>query len=83
MANAKQCDRCGTFYRHTNNDGAPSLGGRDVCTIAFYDKFLNRAGSAYDLCPDCANEVMRWLDKYGLLESPCSYGLPIEKEDTK
>ena len=81
MADAKKCDRCGKLYEY--NSGAPSLGARAVCTMAFYDRFMYRAGGAYDLCPYCANEVIRWLDKYGLLESPCSYGLPIEEEDKK
>lgn len=78
MADAKQCDRCRVLYIVKYDDKSPSIDERQIRGISLYDSWGNRVGEHLDLCPKCANELVRWLDSYSYMRAPISYDLPIE-----
>lgn len=66
--NVKQCDRCGAIYRPNTVEK-----GHTYHRISLYclDKDCDygdvKLHSGMDLCPDCANELILFLDKDGKL----------------
>ena len=52
--NVKQCDRCGAIY-------CPNLD----CLDKDRDCRNVKIHGSIDLCPNCANELTLFLDKYG------------------
>lgn len=50
MANAKKCDRCGTFYTAKCNP--------DLIVKMYYHGY---GDLYYDLCPKCTAELEKWL----------------------
>lgn len=53
MSYAFKCDRCGSFYTHTHFDGNVVVNGENV---------LTRTRTEYDLCPDCFDYLMKYLN---------------------
>lgn len=58
MANAKMCDRCGTFYVRDRNYilNEKSAKGFPVCGIR-HEGYIN----TYDLCPECYDELIKFM----------------------
>ena len=66
MAEAKQCDRCGTLYQEKDGDTKPIF----VCNTNSLEPF--------DFCEDCANSLILWfigrnhgrakLQEYGIVD---------------
>lgn len=61
MANAKKCDRCEKYY-DTNHKKLPNYGGYIFGVALVRTSTLHRYGKEFDLCDDCLNEFMRFLD---------------------
>ena len=60
MANAKKCDRCGSFYEKNivKTKGNSTLGGMAfICLQGNIRYILDN-----DLCDECLNKLMRFLD---------------------
>lgn len=83
MSKAKQCDRCKSFYGASDTKNMPSIDGQRVFTMSLLSWDLNRIGDFLDLCPKCANELVRWLDTYSCMPAQISYTPRIEEEDER
>lgn len=57
MANAKQCDRCKSFYRLDISNEEDEVCGIQWLNI-YNDTLRNER---YDLCRTCRNELKKWL----------------------
>lgn len=55
MSKAKCCDRCGAFYKMTNNK---TVG---FCRVSKNDDYDNIKVN-YDLCPDCRKSFTNWIE---------------------
>lgn len=65
MANAKKCDRCGSYYDHNVRVRAPKggfLGAIETLTSNMNDI------KCYDLCDNCAEDLMRFIAGDGIQE---------------
>lgn len=66
MSDAKQCDRCGYFYKPKAFDGrsyVPDVSGY-FNEIELINRNLNGCAESsinYDLCPECRLEFRRWF----------------------
>lgn len=59
---AKRCDRCKRFYIPSDNlDKRPSYAGNRMFYIKTID-IVHRDIQTFDVCPDCANAFMTWMD---------------------
>lgn len=47
---AKKCDRCGEFYILESD-----------CSVSFINKTISGFSKTMDLCPDCYEELIRYL----------------------
>lgn len=59
MADAKQCDRCGSYY--SDSPSKPTVKLTDEIT-----KQITYIGNTYyacDLCQECWNEFAKWWEK--------------------
>lgn len=74
--NAKKCDRCRKFYEPYRGVN-PMLPG-DSCTkyfypynyLGFYNDIETAAPDKYvDLCPNCMEQLRKWLEAGGTLEN--------------
>lgn len=77
MSNAKRCDRCKSYYDPITDKAAPSFKDRPIYALILCSLFT-QVGDPIDLCPKCANELIRWLDSYSYMPAPINYDLPIE-----
>lgn len=60
MANAKRCDRCGTYYMIKEKKASIKkklLGRIELDDV--YDFIID----AYDLCDKCSEDLIRWLNE--------------------
>lgn len=61
MSLARKCDRCGSFYipksRRSREDRFNTI---DLITRTFKDAPYSNA--VYDLCPNCSNSLLEWLN---------------------
>lgn len=59
MANAKKCDRCGTFYMRYRNcvPHKKTKEGLPVCGIQHDSGYIN----TYDLCPECFDGLIKFM----------------------
>ena len=61
MADAKKCDRCGSYYDDgRSKDKSFKVNGRTVHQMALIDDCDNRI-CEYDLCDQCARDLFHWL----------------------
>lgn len=54
MSDAKKCDRCGKFY-----DAYEPI--NDASGFRFINSWNGALQGIYDLCPDCMEELTKWL----------------------
>lgn len=59
MASAKQCDRCGKFY---SNYQTTSGGFNGILTANIDQSGKYYSKSIYDLCPECMEQLIEWLE---------------------
>jgi hypothetical protein len=59
---ARKCDRCGEFYMPYG--GVPGLDGSRTSGFEFIgtDKMARYRGVEVDLCPACAEELVKWYN---------------------
>lgn len=65
MSDAKKCDRCGKFYE-PYPDGQRVMNTDLLPHVAYYD-----------LCPDCNDDLIDWVNRYREIVKPSdkvSYG---------
>lgn len=64
MAIAKQCDRCKEFYKPylTGYECGKFNGIRKIRTDD-YDNKITYHSKTIDLCEDCMDEFLKWLDR--------------------
>lgn len=61
MALARRCDRCGSFYIPKSRRS----GGGEFNTITLIDRTLSNKyyeNRTYDLCPNCSESLINWLN---------------------
>lgn len=56
MAIARKCDRCGKLYEKYDD---VECNGMEVNRVLLSNGIVNK--EAYDLCPECCLEFVRWL----------------------
>lgn len=62
MANAKKCDRCGSYYDSYNDkSNAKKINGIMLINIDSNNRYFSHG--PYDLCPACSDELMKWFGK--------------------
>ena len=62
MANAKKCDRCGSYYDSYNDkNNAEKINGIMLINIDSNNRYFSH--EPYDLCPVCSDELMKWFRK--------------------
>ena len=54
MASAKQCDRCGKFYKANNLPKIEKLVLYDYRAFQY---------NKVDMCPDCSQKLKKWFEK--------------------
>lgn len=54
MANAKKCDRCGSYYEHYDN----IAGGAETIQFRRRNNFLI---ASVDMCPTCMGKLWTWM----------------------
>lgn len=59
---AKKCDRCGALYEEYNTrNSADEINGVNLLNIDNKQSYYFHG--PYDLCPACADGLMRWFKK--------------------
>ena len=62
MANAKKCDRCGSYYDEYNiRKNSEKINIVMIINIDSKDDYYSHG--PYDLCPVCSDELMKWFGK--------------------
>lgn len=56
MANAKECDRCGSFYKKESRTFD------NYYSITKNTPFIY--GGNFDLCPDCEIKLSEWVNEF-------------------
>lgn len=54
MAQAFKCDRCGKYYSAEDDNRVNSI---------LRGVILKRNGGVLDICPNCANSLLNWLNQ--------------------
>ena len=63
MAAAKKCDRCNKLYEGYNlANSAKKFNGIQTLNIDLQGRYY--AHKLMDLCPDCSNSFMEWLNAF-------------------
>ena len=62
MAKAHKCDRCGNYYEKNNNRLIPNGFSKATMAAIMPLTISNDHGRRYDLCDDCANEFMKFIN---------------------
>ena len=63
MAAAKKCDRCNKLYEGYNlANSAKKFNGIQTLNIDLQGRY--RDHKVMDLCPDCSNSFMEWLNAF-------------------
>lgn len=79
MSDAKKCDRCGGYYAMgVDNDIRPSCNGVRIFGVRYLSARGQRI-SDYDLCPNCAGKVWKYISEY---DEPVPKLDPIEKDES-
>lgn len=61
MADAKRCDRCGSYYDDASSkDKSFKVNGETVYQIALINSSDGRI-CEYDLCDQCARDLFHWM----------------------
>ena len=55
MAIAKECDRCGTYYKNTK-EPIISIATKITCKSPYL--------TIRDLCPECTRQISAWWNKF-------------------
>lgn len=62
MANAKQCDRCGSFYTDEVTNPQYTI-GKQVRCLNFTTGIFRNSTRTLDICPECNASFMDWMDE--------------------
>lgn len=65
MSLARKCDRCGSFYIHESRKKNRGASGDEFNAITLIDRTLSNKyyeNRTYDLCPNCSNSLLEWLN---------------------
>lgn len=75
MADAKKCDRCGNFYTSSEkrlDSQGRYLKGITMDGLKYTNGYINQSCTRYqkqiDLCPDCGEKLISWLNTYNSAE---------------
>lgn len=75
MADAKKCDRCGHFYTSSEkrlDSQGRYLKGITMDGLKYINGDFNQSCTRYekqiDLCPDCGEKLISWLNAYNSAE---------------
>lgn len=61
MADAKQCDRCGSFYANEVSNPHFVI-GKQIRTMNFTTGIFSNSTKTLDICPECQAAFVRWMD---------------------
>lgn len=68
MANAKKCDRCGTYYNlYNEKDDSKNTNGFMTLNIDSCGAYVRH--QAYDLCPKCNQLLYEWFEAVDIEET--------------